>query len=239
MTKYEVAAHESEKHTIDGKAGDQTGHEVSVSAYRNYSNGGYDLCMRYYGKRPRTVRNRIVQAAVRLAKSNRVGYSQATRNGLYNQMQTLKWYLRNCKRIKKCNTDCSSFVGVVVNIALVPLKLATAIPPDIFTGTEYDYLKDRGFERVNVDFATGKGMLQGDILINVANHTTIIIGNRPDGQIIASSAKRDSVENIARDVIQGYWGDGKERREALKAAGYDPDEVQRKVNELLAWMDAK
>jgi len=234
MTKYEVAAHESEKHTIDGKAGDQTGHEVSVSAYRNFSEGGYDLCMRYYGKRPKTVRNRIVQAGVRLAKTNRVGYSQKTRNGLYNQMQALKWYLRNCKRIKKCNTDCSSFVGVVVNIALVPLKLATTIPPDIFTGTEYDYLKARGFERVNVDFATGKGMLPGDILINIANHTTVIIGNRPDGQIIASTTKKDSVENVARDVIQGYWGDGKERREALKAAGYDPDEVQRKVNKMLA-----
>ena len=38
---------------------------------------------------------------------------------------------------------------------------------------------------------------------------------------------------LAKEVIAGKWGNGTTRRNALKRAGYDPDEVQRKVNELL------
>lgn len=42
-----------------------------------------------------------------------------------------------------------------------------------------------------------------------------------------------TVEEIAREVIAGKWGNGAERKARLKAAGYDPDEVQRKVNDIL------
>lgn len=42
-----------------------------------------------------------------------------------------------------------------------------------------------------------------------------------------------SVEEIARDVIKGVYGNGDARRNALKSLGYDPDEVQAKVNEIL------
>lgn len=44
---------------------------------------------------------------------------------------------------------------------------------------------------------------------------------------------KKSITEIAKEVIQGKWGNGEDRRKKLKAAGYDPDEVQRKVNELL------
>lgn len=42
-----------------------------------------------------------------------------------------------------------------------------------------------------------------------------------------------SVTEIAKEVIQGKWGNGADRIAKLKAAGYDPNEVQKKVNELL------
>lgn len=42
-----------------------------------------------------------------------------------------------------------------------------------------------------------------------------------------------STEAVAREVIAGKWGNGSERTSRLKAAGYDPAEVQKKVNELL------
>ena len=38
---------------------------------------------------------------------------------------------------------------------------------------------------------------------------------------------------IAREVIQGKWGNGNERRKRLTAAGYSWREVQSKVNQLL------
>lgn len=48
----------------------------------------------------------------------------------------------------------------------------------------------------------------------------------------AVSAKK-SVEEIAKEVILGKWGNGEERKKKLTAAGYDPDEVQKMVNKLL------
>lgn len=42
-----------------------------------------------------------------------------------------------------------------------------------------------------------------------------------------------SVEDVAREVIRGDWGNGQERKDKLTAAGYDYSTIQAKVNELL------
>lgn len=42
-----------------------------------------------------------------------------------------------------------------------------------------------------------------------------------------------SVEEIAREVLQGKWGNGADRKALLEAAGYDYAEVQAKVNMLV------
>lgn len=42
-----------------------------------------------------------------------------------------------------------------------------------------------------------------------------------------------SVKEIAREVLQGKWGNGAERKARLEAAGYDYAEVQAKVNTLV------
>lgn len=39
---------------------------------------------------------------------------------------------------------------------------------------------------------------------------------------------------IAREVLDGKWGNGQERRDKLQKAGYDPSDVQQRVNELVA-----
>ena len=44
---------------------------------------------------------------------------------------------------------------------------------------------------------------------------------------------KKSVDEIAREVIQGKWGNGEERKKRLIAAGYDYAEVQKKVNKLI------
>lgn len=41
-----------------------------------------------------------------------------------------------------------------------------------------------------------------------------------------------SIDEIAREVIRGNWGNGQDRVNRLKAAGYDPKKVQDRVNEL-------
>ena len=45
--------------------------------------------------------------------------------------------------------------------------------------------------------------------------------------------KKKSVDEIAKEVIDGKWGNGEERKKKLSDEGYDWKTVQKKVNELL------
>jgi len=47
-----------------------------------------------------------------------------------------------------------------------------------------------------------------------------------------STPAKKSVDEIAKEVIQGKWGNGTDRKNKLTAAGYDYNAVQNKVNEL-------
>ena len=44
---------------------------------------------------------------------------------------------------------------------------------------------------------------------------------------------RKSVDELAREVIRGDWGNGQDRKDRLTAAGYNYNEVQGRVNEIL------
>ena len=48
---------------------------------------------------------------------------------------------------------------------------------------------------------------------------------------------KKTILEIAKEVIDGKWGVGEERRKKLIKAGYDYDKVQKKVNELLGSKD--
>ncbi len=52
-----------------------------------------------------------------------------------------------------------------------------------------------------------------------------------NGKIVYTTLK--SVDEIAREVIQGKWGNGADRKNRLTNAGYDYNAVQKRVNELM------
>lgn len=56
--------------------------------------------------------------------------------------------------------------------------------------------------------------------------------NAADLQLVTAVPQK-TVDELAREVIRGLWGNGAERRNRLTAAGYDYDAVQKRVNELL------
>lgn len=58
------------------------------------------------------------------------------------------------------------------------------------------------------------------------------VQNEVNKQVKASHVK--STDEIAREVIAGKWGNGEERKTKLKKAGYDPEKIQKRVNELMA-----
>ena len=52
-------------------------------------------------------------------------------------------------------------------------------------------------------------------------------------RLAASSGTKKTIQQIAREVIQGKWGNGSERKKKLAAAGYDYNEVQNLVNKMM------
>jgi LysM repeat protein len=54
-----------------------------------------------------------------------------------------------------------------------------------------------------------------------------IVNGRP------SAPQKKSVDEIAREVINGKWGVNPDRKNRLLQAGYNPDEVQNRVNQLM------
>ena len=71
--------------------------------------------------------------------------------------------------------------------------------------------------------------IDGDVDMNVCyrDFPMEIRGN------VTETKPKKSILEIAKEVINGLWGNGAERKEKLTAAGYDAKEVQSKVNELL------
>ena len=54
------------------------------------------------------------------------------------------------------------------------------------------------------------------------------------GSTITPSKPKKSVADIAKEVIQGLWGNGTDRMKRLESAGYNYNEVQNKVNQMLS-----
>ena len=48
-----------------------------------------------------------------------------------------------------------------------------------------------------------------------------------------TSKQKKEVREIAKEVINGKWGNGQARKDALKKAGYNPEEIQKEVNKIL------
>lgn len=70
----------------------------------------------------------------------------------------------------------------------------------------------------------------------VSSYTTTVETTIP--LVTLSTMTLKSVEEIAQEVWQGFWGAGAERKEKLEAAGYNYNEVQKVVDEIGKTMTA-
>lgn len=60
-----------------------------------------------------------------------------------------------------------------------------------------------------------------------------VLGDRYDEVMAAVNGGGKTVDQLAREVIRGEWGNNPERRQRLEAAGYDYHAVQARVNQLV------
>lgn len=85
--------------------------------------------------------------------------------------------------------------------------------------------------------------IEGNYNESVARRTLTVNGTyirgyaRPKYSETANSTPNDTInydyDAIAREVIEGKWGNGQDRKANLILAGYNPEKVQSKVNEIL------
>ena len=92
----------------------------------------------------------------------------------------------------------------------------------------------------------GWGAWDGKYIIKQAKHTISNSGyttqitlrralnfDKAEGAATTTTTATKSVDELAREVIRGNWGNGAERKRRLTEAGYDYNAVQKRVNELL------
>ena len=69
--------------------------------------------------------------------------------------------------------------------------------------------------------------ISGNCDMNYLYNTDIIKESETD------TSDKKTIDELAEEVIDGKWGNNEARKEALEKAGYDYDEVQDRVNEIL------
>ena len=67
---------------------------------------------------------------------------------------------------------------------------------------------------------------------NPFDKNIVLLDDEGEDNVISENTLK-SLTTVANEVIQGVWGNGQERYDSLANAGYDPQAVQDKVNEIL------
>lgn len=214
------------------KAGDQTGKEWQV---RTWYNRPWKCVLRYPVA---AVARDIATLADHAAKNDNIGYDQTDRGTFWKYLKKARNF--DPANIKtKCEADCSSGVAAIVKAAGYRngYEKLENVSVEAYTGNLRAVLKAAGFEVLTASkyLTSDKYLKAGDILLNDAHHVAINLTNGSEVKKAAesNSGAKKSVTAIAKEVIDGKWGNGETRKKKLKAAGYDYAAVQKKVNELL------
>lgn len=150
-----------------GKAGDQTGREVSTQAWYKHAKG-----WRVFRAKDPAVAEKIAWNMQAACDSAYIGYDQGQRSTLYNVSKPLGF---NCKRVRThCETDCSALVRVCCAYAGIML-------PDIRTTNEPTNLMNTGAftELTGAKYTDQQDYLRrGDILCTrTQGHTVVVLSS--------------------------------------------------------------
>ena len=210
-----------------GRAGDQTKREVATEPYYSHPKGWYML-----RAKDTEVAKKIGQAMREGCSNDNIGYSQS---GRYGVITNLKVYGRIAKIAVKTNADCSSLVRACCIQAGIQVG-------DFNTSSEVAVLEKTGAFHKAVAVTPNTKLQVGDILVTrTKGHTVIVTESdnksedkpKPKPKPQAGGKAKKSVEDVAKEVMEGKWGNNPERKDKLIKAGYIPAEVQAVVNKLM------
>lgn len=184
-----------------GRAGDQTGKEVSVQSWYAHKKGWIIL-----RAKDDTTREKIAQCMEAACSNNHIGYDQNQRTWLYQVAQKIGF---NVARVTvDCETDCSELVHVC-------LAYAGIMVPTFNTSTERAVLERTGkFQTITKSTYTQSSeyLMRGDILVTAQKgHTAVVLDNGPkSGRAIECTTVR--LNSSGPDVVK--------MQEALVKKGY-------------------
>ena len=194
-----------------GKAGDQTGKEVSTQSWYLHNKG-----WRVFRAKSSAVAEKIARCMQAACDNKHIGYDQYQRNTLYKEAQPFGFDVS--KVTKDCETDCSALVRVCCAFAGI-----MGLPEGFRTTNEPNNLMKTG---AFVELTGSKYQSQslylgrGDILCTkTQGHTVVVLsnGSKYEGTVTA----RD-YELGDRDLKYGCEGaDVKAMQELLLKLGYD------------------
>ena len=219
--------HDENNRYSGGKAGDQTGTEWRVI---NWYNRPWKCVLRHPDAK---VRKMIASMAKAAAVNNKIGYDQSERYTFWEHLKASNY--DPAQITIACEADCSSGVTAIVKGAGYRLgnEKMKNVSIYLYTGNMRAGLKAAGFEVLtDSKYLTSDAYLfAGDILLNDNAHvaTNLTTGSKASG----TSAPSKSINEVAKEVINGKWGNGSDRTNRLAAAGYDAKAVQNEVNRIL------
>ena len=155
------ARHDENGRISGGKAGDNTGNEVTTQSYYAHRQGW--LCFRCGDK---SKADKIAYAMKAACNNNNIGYDQNERDTLYNAAKKVGF--DTAKVTEKCETDCSALVRVC-------LCYAGFDASNFNTESEPGVLRKLGFKEVSFTKSTGAGLKNGDILVTPKKGHTVIV----------------------------------------------------------------
>ena len=194
-----------------GKAGDQTGKEVSTQNWYLNSKG-----WRVYRAKNPAVAEKIAQCMERACANSAIGYDQYQRNTLYKDAE--KFGFDTAKVTTPVETDCSALVRVCCAFAGI-----LGLPEGFRTGNMPGTLSKTGAfsELTGAKYQEQSTYLgRGDILVTkTSGHTVVVLsnGNKYEGTVYPKEYALG--ERVLKYGCEG--GDVKILQETLLKLGFD------------------
>lgn len=199
----------SEKGTITGNAGDQTGKEVCVRTWYSKPWGFVLRC------KDALKAEKMANACEAGCSNNNIGYDQNQRNTAHTKAKAVGYDLSKIK--EPCETDCSAFMTLCAIAAGVSELEYTGNAPTtstmqkVFKATgQFDVLTDSKY------LTSDKYLIRGDILVRAGSHTVMALEN-------GSEAVKETVQYYPR-----YTGTSTSIVVALQAVKVDSNFNYRK-----------
>lgn len=207
MTRVANSGHDENGRWTYGKAGDQDGTEWRIIPWYYFRQ---HVVLRHPDAK---VRAEIAKLAKAAAANNNIGYDQMQRTTFWRELARAGY---DPSRIQTpCEADCSAGVAAIVKAVGYRLgnRKLQAVSSECWTGNLRSALMGAGFQALygSAYCETGKNLIPGDINLNEAQHTNIVVegdGATPDTGKLDTDGLWGSATTRKLQQVYGTYVDG-------------------------------